>query len=489
MKPFWIALGIFGLLFSILFSFRLEVFKKFHWEPASLTPSSLNALPEKDAWMNILLNDRKIGSSHTVFSKIEDGYRLEETVYMRLNTMGLTQDMILKTFGRLNTDFTLSSFNFEMGSGRFQFSAQGSVSGNVLSIKTHSFGSTKDIQISVREKIYIPSGILNAAVTSEMKTGDEFAVQVFDPVSMASEPVTIKMMGPEKIVNMGLEKNTKKMTVSYKGITQLAWIGENGDVIREKGLLGIRLEKTTRDDALSGLQKEPILDLTQLASVPSNMRIDHPLRLKGIDVEITGVNDNIVRLQGGRQRLTDNILTIKKEDLSDLPDVLDKNKMGENEKRFLMPSPFIESDHPSIQNLVNKIVSADDRPLIKANKLVAWVRKNVEKRPVLSLPDALATLENRVGDCNEHAVLLAALARASGIPARIEVGLVYLNGRFYYHAWNLLYVGQWITADSVLGQVPADVTHIRFSSGAMHQQLDLMRIIGEIKLKITGLTE
>ncbi len=489
MKPFWIALGIFGLLFSILFFFRLDVFNPFHSTPATLSPSSLNTMPEKDAWMNIWLNDRKIGSSHTVFSEIEDGYRLEETVYMRLNTMGLTQDMILKTAGRLNSDFTLSSFDFEMGSGRFHFSAQGSVSGNVLSIKTHNIGSTKDIQISVKEKIYIPSGILNAAVTSEMKTGDEFAIQVFDPVSMASEPVIIKMMGPEKIVNMGLEKNTKKMAVFYKGTTQLAWIGENGDVIREKGFLGIRLEKTTRDDALSGLQKESDLDLTEVASISSNMRINDPFRLKGMDVEISGVNYNTVRLQGGRQRLTDNILTIKKEDISGLPDVLDKNKMGKIEKRFLMPSPFIGSDHPKIRNLVNKIVSADDRPLIKANKLVAWLHDNIEKRPVLSLPDALATLENRVGDCNEHAVLLAALARASGIPARIEAGLVYLNGRFYYHAWNLLYIGQWITADSVLGQVPADVTHIRFSSGAMEKQLDLMSIIGEIKLKITGLTE
>ena len=489
MKPFWIALGIFGLLFLILFFFRLEVFNKFHVETATLSPSSLNALPEKDSWMNILLNDRKIGSSHTVFSKIKDGYRLEETVYMRLNTMGLTQNVTLETTGRLNSDFTLSSFDFKMGSGRFHFSAQGSVSGNVLSIKTHSSESTKDIHISVRDKIYIPSGMLNAAVTSGMKTGDEFAVQVFDPVSMASEPVIIKMMGPEKIVNMGLEKNTKKVTMSYKGTTQLAWIGENGDVIREKGFLGISLEKTTRDDALSGLQKESDLDLTEVASVPSNMRIEDPFQLKEIDVEIRGVNYNTVRLQGGRQSLTDNILTIKKEDISGLPDILDKNKMGKTGQKFLMPSPFIESDHPKIQNLAKKIVSTDDRPLIKANKLVAWIHNNIEKRPVLSLPDALVTLENRVGDCNEHAVLLAALARASGIPARIEAGLVYLNGRFYYHAWNLLYLGRWITADSVLGQVPADVTHIRFSSGAMLKQFDLMSIIGKIKLKVNRITE
>ena len=68
-----------------------------------------------------------------------------------------------------------------------------------------------------------------------------------------------------------------------------------------------------------------------------------------------------------------------------------------------MPSPFIESDHPKIENLANKILSADDSTVIKAKKLVAWLHNNIEKRPVLSLPDALATLENRVGDCNEHA--------------------------------------------------------------------------------------
>ena len=489
MKPFWIGLGIFGLVFSMLFSFRMGVFNTFHDAPGRVSVSSPKILPEKDAWMNILLKDRKIGSSHTVFSKNQGGYHLEETVRMGLNTMGLAQDIILKTSGQLNSDFSLSSFDFEMGSGRFHFSAQGSVSKNVLSIKTDSPGSSKNIHVPLREKIYMPSGILNAAVTSGMKTGDEFAIQVFDPVSMATEPVIIQMMGPEKIVNMGIEKNTKKLGISYKGSTQLAWIGENGDVIREKGFLGIRLEKTTREDALAGGHNEPILDLTEVASVGSNMPIDEPFRLEGIDVEISGVNFKTVRLEGGRQRLKDNILTIMKEDISALPDILDKNKLGDIERKFLMPSPFIESDHPKIENLAKKIVSADDSPVVKANKLVAWLHNHIEKRPVLSLPDALATLENRVGDCNEHAVLLAALARASDIPARIETGLVYLNGRFYYHAWNLLYVGQWVTADSVLGQVPADVTHIRFSSGAMEKQLDLMYVIGKIKLKITRLIE
>jgi transglutaminase-like putative cysteine protease len=134
--------------------------------------------------------------------------------------------------------------------------------------------------------------------------------------------------------------------------------------------------------------------------------------------------------------------------------------------------------------LAKKIVSENDSPADKAQKVMDWIHKNIEKRPVLSLPDALSTLENRVGDCNEHAVLFAALARAIGIPAKVEAGLVYLKGRFYYHAWNLLYLGRWITADALFGQMPADVTHIRFSSGTQKQQLDLMNIIGKVELKI-----
>jgi len=126
---------------------------------------------------------------------------------------------------------------------------------------------------------------------------------------------------------------------------------------------------------------------------------------------------------------------------------------------------------------VKEIVSPHDPHFIKAEKLVKWVNEEIEKRPVLSVPNALETLRKRVGDCNEHAVLLAALARAAGIPAEVEAGLVYQQGRFYYHAWNVLFLGTWVTADSVMGQLPADVTHIRFVQGT-DRQIDLIGIMG-----------
>jgi transglutaminase-like putative cysteine protease len=103
---------------------------------------------------------------------------------------------------------------------------------------------------------------------------------------------------------------------------------------------------------------------------------------------------------------------------------------------------------------------------------------------VVSVPSALATLEQRRGDCNEHAVLFAALARAAGIPTQVEAGIVYLKGRFYYHAWNRVYLNGWVTVDALFQQLPADVTHIRLARGTAADQLDILGVLGRLKIKV-----
>ena len=439
--------------------------------------------------MNILQNGRKIGASHTTFLKTKDGYLLKETLYMRINTMGLIQEINIKTVGRLHPDFTLSSFDFNISSGRFVFSAQGGISDNILSIKTHGLESTGSYQIKIPERVYLAAGIMNAVQASRLGPGDELVFQIFDPSTMTSEPVSVRVIDHEEILNMGVKKKAKKVAMMFKGVAQLAWVGENGEVLKEKGFLGISLEKTTRDHALFDLPVESSQDLTMVVSVPSNVPINHAETLTRLEAEISGIPFDHIRLDGGRQSLNGNLLIINKESLPDATTDYDVSELKESKINFLEPTPFIESNHPKIHNLVKKIVAAGESPLNKTIKLVDWINKNIEKRPVISVPDALAVIENRAGDCNEHAVLLAALARAAGIPAKLEAGLVYLNGRFYYHAWNLLYLGKWITVDSLFGQLPADVTHIRFLSGELGQQLDLISTIGKIKLKIIKQTK
>jgi len=483
MKSYWIAGALFALAFSVLFIIRLDLLNKLFSAPETLSISPLSVLPERDTWMNIFQKDKKIGFSHKTFTKKKKGYLLKEHIFMRINTLGMVQDINLKTHGVLNDDFTLSSFNFKISSGRFAFSATGSVSGDIINIKTQSSGALRTFDIKIKKKPYIAAGILDAIRASGLNAGDKFTFDVFDPATMSQEPVIVSVVGKENIKSMGSMKIATKLLMNFKGATQLAWIGEDGEVLKEKGFLGISLEKTTRKDALYGLPIETGEDLTKVASIASNVVIKDTAALQTLKLEIGGIKYNDVNLHGERQTLIDNILTIEKESLSGLAPALDADRLDTLEKIFMQPGPFIQSDHQKIKDQAKKIIKDEIVPFKKAKKLIAWVYKNIEKRPVLSVPDALSTLENRVGDCNEHAVLLAALARASGIPVRIETGLAYLNGRFYYHAWNLLYLGRWITADSAFDQLPADVTHIRFTTGSL-KQLDLMSIIGKVKLKV-----
>jgi transglutaminase-like putative cysteine protease len=283
---------------------------------------------------------------------------------------------------------------------------------------------------------------------------------------------------------MGKIQSATKVAINFKGTSQLAWIGDRGELLKEKGILGIQLEKTTREDALHGLAAAASADLTQTASVASNVKLEDLDHLSTLQVEISGISGQMVQLNGGRQTFKANILTIEKETLTNLSPDIQKRNLQNLEKVFLRPEPFIQSDDQRIKALAQEIAGHQAVPLEKVRLLVAWVYKNIDKRPVLSLPDALSTSDNRVGDCNEHAVLLAALARAMGIPCRVEAGLVYLKGRFYYHAWNLVYVGRWITVDSVYGQIPADVSHIRLVTGSASQQLDLIGIIGKLQLMV-----
>lgn len=219
-------------------------------------------------------------------------------------------------------------------------------------------------------------------------------------------------------------------------------------------------------------------DVTELFSVVSDVPVKQRDKINLLKLKISGIDDNL-SLNGGRQSLVDGILTVNKEKI---PEIVEIPEGGE--KRFLRPTPFVQSDHPEIKGKVSEIVLPDDTPFAKAQKIMRWIYENIQKRPVLSVPNALEILRNRMGDCNEHAVLMAAMARAAGIPAQIETGLVYMNGRFYYHAWNVFYLGDWLTVDALMGQMPADVTHIRFIRGEPDKQIDLIKVIGKVKINI-----
>ena len=481
----WVAGGGAIFLFSILLLVRLGV-------PGKILPGAAGTgflpqvnIPTGENWMNITQDGRKIGHVQRTYTGTERGFRFSENIFMRINTMGIVHPLTVRTKAELKPDRTLSNFQFDLGSSLFRFTARGKVAGKSLTVHIGVPGKETITVVALAEAPYLGGSILESIGAAGLKPGEGRTLPVFDPVSLGQKPVRITLLSEESIMIMGKRRQAKKLTVDFMGMKQVAWVDKDGAVLREEGSLGITLEKVTREEALTGLEGITSADLTEIASIPSMRPIEDPETLKFLKIRLVGLPETSLFLDGGRQVYRSGLLTIRRESL--LEPVVHSGGAEEDLSAFLRATPFIQSDHPKVKQKLMEIIAPGDTDGVKARKIVTWINKNLEKRPVLSVPNALETLKNRVGDCNEHAVLLAALTRAAGIPTEVEAGLVFLRGRFYYHAWNCLFLkekGGWVTADSVLGQIPADVTHIRFIRGGADQQLDLLGLIGKVKLEI-----
>lgn len=502
----WFAGGCVILIFALLLAVRIGGLHK----PFSKTEDNASrrpgVVPDGEFWMNISQSGRKIGYAQRNYSRTDEGFRFSENIFMRINTMGIVQPLTVRTVAGLKPDRTLASFQFDLGSNLFKFTARGVVEGKKLTVRIGGPTGEKTRVIDLAEPPYLGGGILESAGAEGLQPGEGRIYPVFDPASMGQRPVRITMLGEEQLTIIGKSRRARKLSVDFMGMKQTAWVDPDGSVLREEGILGIALERVTREEALAGLEGAVSADLTEIASIPSSKPIESAETLKVLKIRLKGLpggawstpieNGELPKdakigaadfplLDGDRQSYQNGVLTIRRESLV-APPARPAVAVGEL-GGFLKPTPFIQSDHPKIRQKMAEIIAQDDPDGVKADKLVAWVYKNIEKRPVLSVPNALETLENLIGDCNEHAVLLAAFARAAGIPAEVEAGVVYLRGRFFYHAWNVLYLrerGGWVTADAVLGQMPADVTHIRFVRGEADRQLDLVGLIGRLKLEI-----
>jgi len=162
------------------------------------------------------------------------------------------------------------------------------------------------------------------------------------------------------------------------------------------------------------------------------------------------------------------------EDFTDRPDLLP----------FLGSSPWIQAGDPEIVRRAHEIAGEEPSILGRAERILRWVHAWITPVPTITIPSSRQVLETRRGDCNEYTALFTALARAAGVPTRMQAGVVYRQGRFFYHAWPEIFAGSWIAIDPTFAQVPADATHIPLVEGDVDAQIGLVQQLGKINLII-----
>ena len=129
-------------------------------------------------------------------------------------------------------------------------------------------------------------------------------------------------------------------------------------------------------------------------------------------------------------------------------------------------------------------------------KLTSFTTAHLESNPQFSgYATALQALQNRTGDCTESALLLAALARTAGVPARVVFGFGYSREKFHGkknmfapHAWVQAWVdGGWRSYDAALLTFDAGHLALKLSDG---NQRDFMALFDDFEqIKITALQQ
>ena len=111
---------------------------------------------------------------------------------------------------------------------------------------------------------------------------------------------------------------------------------------------------------------------------------------------------------------------------------------------------------------------------------------NIAKQAVDAFT-AVEVLRAGQAECQGHAYLLAALARAMGLPARVVNGIVYSpqHGGFLYHSWNEVWLPEegWRPVDATFGQRLADATHVKLIEGERPGELlPLVGMVGRTRI-------
>ncbi|HUR71103.1 MAG TPA: transglutaminase-like domain-containing protein [Candidatus Limnocylindrales bacterium] len=477
------SIGVGIVLFWAVMNFLLIRRQSVAPPPLLTLRGSETIIEASEEWWGIYYRGEKIGyASQSIVPKAR-GYKLNDYSRINLNLLGTVQPAETRLEMEADEDWILQRFDFALRSKEIGFKARGAVTNNKLSLDIDSAGHRSSREITLTQAPYLLASLKPYVVTQQLEIGKKFYFATFDPSTLSQQVTTIIIEGREQIRIGNRLEPAIKMRQSFAGISVLSWVDVHGRTLKEESPAGMSMTRQSQAEAKNLPSRSVPSDMTAQAAIPVTTSIPNAKSLSAIQLKLGGVDLANFALDGGRQKLTGDRLMVIREDLTTLTPTAIPVKEPPLQT-FLQPTAFMQSDHPTIKSLAARIVGSESKALLASIKLKDWVYRELAKEPTISIPNALEVLRVKKGDCNEHTVLFNALARAAGIPAKTVVGVVYLRGAFYYHAWSEIWLGRWVALDSVLNQFPADVTHVKFIEGEIDRQVDILQLIGNLKIEV-----
>jgi hypothetical protein len=448
-----------------------------------------------DRWMTISVQGKPIGYTHTSVDVVDEQngrnqYRINNRTILTLMIMGSRQRVAVNADAVVDALYKLTSFSFDLTSTGYAISVEGTrKQGNVFDITIKGVGSTQHFTVTIPEDAVIYSPMTEMTLKS-LKPGHEAVFQIFNPVTLSSQKVAVRALRHEALLRAGKPVPTTVLTATVDGMETLSWIDRDGLMMKQETSLGWTIESCEAKEALSAGARQGTEDMLTALAVPIEGDTALLRSAPEVTLRLTGPTFSREALESQRQTVVS--INSNVTDVRVRTDMLPasgcaKAAIPAAMSPWLASTPFVQAQDQRLINKAREITGEWTNSLDAALAIYEWVYTQVAKKPTVSLPSALDVLAKPEGDCNEHTYLFAGLARAAGLPCKIRVGLTLHEGRFYYHAWPSVYVGQWLDMDPTRGLPAVNTGYLSLLEGELAEQMKLMSIVGKLRVEVVPL--
>jgi hypothetical protein len=439
---------------------------------------------KEENFAGIYFQDERIGFvKNRLVESGTDAYILYQDAFLYLNILNESHPVDMRIRATLSRDMLLKDFVFTFTSPFYKMDAQGKVTGREVHFSLQTGKETISDTMLLEKQPFLSTSNRFYLLEQDLKPGDKLKIPYFDPISLSGKDTVMEYKGREKILIKNRVYTLHHFVENFSGVRINSWLDEEGKVMKEESPAGFVFISEPEFKATDIKAKGR--EILSSVSVPI---LGDSLDLNGrtsIRYRLTLPADTVFDIDKDRQRLKDDILTVQLEALPG-PEAM----ACQGSDKELASTPYIQTKNKRITELAKAEVGEEKRDIERIRILSGWVFENLEKRPVLGIPDALTTLSTKMGDCNEHAALFAALARNVGIPTRVVAGVTFFEGAFYYHAWNEVCLDDnWYSVDTTKNQFPADLSHIKFVEGETNEQVRIAALLGKLKIEIMDSAE
>ena len=467
------------------------------------------AIPPGATYFRLALGDSPIGFASTTLDTLADSIRVEDQMVLDAPALGRMHRTTTRSTAIMSRTLRLRSVTVAFDGDDGRFDARGSVvNDSVLRLDLLTAQDSHVARVPLTPTAVLPSVLpLRLAFGGELRVGKRYAMRVFDPVSLTERDAAFQVQAETTLIvpDSAAYDSVAARWVPVlwdtvpsfrldadEGVSRRVWIDAQGQVVRSEDPGGLVWERTAFEMAYENFRHRDTAALGRATAAPrpgtivnttalvAGAQLDAGVERALFRVRASGADLSRLGLTGPGQVLHGDTVTVGTPEPAALTARSGLPFLDTSFARWLQAEPLIQSNDQRIEAQARQLIGRERIAGRALQRLLSWTG-GLRRATTPRVPSAVRVLEARAGDCNEVTVLFVALARAIGLPARPVAGLLWRDGRFYYHAWAEVYLGDWVAVDPMLGKL-ADAGRVRLTTG-LARQVDLLRLIGNLTLE------